>query len=185
MELLIDSSESFCKEVARKSGQPVEACFQCQKCSSGCPVAGHADYTPAQVIRLVQYGLKEQLLSSRFLWLCPGCETCGARCPNGINTARVLDVLKNIAFKEKVARGPEPLFHQRFLASIRAHGRAHEAGVLFQYKLKSGQVFSDLGLGFTLLKKGKLHLLPSRIKKRDEMDKIFGELGKRSIFPSR
>ena len=105
-------------------GQPLGACFQCHKCTSGCPVAEIADFTPAQVVRLWQYGMEELLLQSQIIWLCAGCETCGARCPNGINVGRLIDGLREMALAKSSPGTPERLFHNQFLASVQI-GRAH------------------------------------------------------------
>lgn len=169
-ELHIDR---VCNEAVGASDQPLGACFQCHKCSSGCPVAGKADYTPSQVVRLLQYGMEELLLKSRVIWLCTGCETCGARCPNGINMGRVIDGLKELAWVNNGKGVPELLFHHQFLASVRAYGRVHEAGMMVRYKLKSGQLFTDLKLGLTLLKRGKLSILPSKIKNKTQVRLMF------------
>lgn len=185
MQVLIDTGmlqieTSFFEEVARQSGQPLGACFQCQKCSSGCPVADYTDYTPAQVIRLLQYGLKGLLLKSRVIWLCSGCETCGARCPNGISAGRVMDALKEMVHPGNGKGIPELLFHRQFLKSVRAHGRVHEAGMMARYKLKSGQLFTDLKLGLALFKKGKLNFFPSRVKNMSQVRRIFNNAEKKS-----
>lgn len=165
--------ERNCYGAVGTSNQPLGACFQCHKCSSGCPVAGEADYTPSQVVCLLQYGMEELLLKSRVIWLCTGCETCGTRCPNGINIGRVIDGLKEIARVKNGQRVPELLFHHQFLASVRAYGRVHEAGMMLRYKLKSGQLFTDLKLGLSLFKRGKLSLWPSRVKNNTQIRRIF------------
>ncbi len=165
----------FLNEVTHLSGQPIELCFQCQKCSSGCPVSQYADLHPNQLLRLIQFGLKERVLNSAFLWLCSGCETCGARCPNGIRTAAVADVLKEMALLEAktVAERNTRLFHRAFLDSVRRYGRVHELGMLARYKLNSGTLFQDLDLGRQLFFKGKLALVPHRIKGAGEVRGIF------------
>jgi len=167
---------SYLKEVAQKCGQPLENCFQCRKCSSGCPVANYTDYTPAQIIRFLQYGYKDMLLKSRAIWLCTGCETCGSRCPNGISISRVKDALKEMAGQEKGKGTPAMIFHRQFLDSVRSYGRVHEASMMARYKLKSGQLFTDLKLGLALMKKGKLNLIPSRVKNKSLIKQIFNNL---------
>lgn len=165
----------FAGEVAEKSSQPLSLCFQCQRCASGCPVSDYTDYTSGQVIRLLQYGLKEVLLNSRAIWLCSGCETCGTRCPNGISVGRVIDAMKEIAAAGGVSdnKNRSLIFHREFLSSVRANGRVHEGGMMVRYKLKSGQLFSDLKLGLAMFRKGKLTLLPSAIKDKSPVRQIF------------
>src|SRR3989338_10007435 len=54
---------SFVAQIEKISGQKLLACYQCGKCSAGCPMASHMDVLPNQIIRLAQLGMKEQLLA--------------------------------------------------------------------------------------------------------------------------
>ena len=73
---------SFVAEVERLSGQKLLACYQCGKCSAGCPMAAHMDILPNQLIRMAQLGMREQLLASKSIWMCVSCLTCNSRCPD-------------------------------------------------------------------------------------------------------
>ena len=79
----------FVAKVAELSGQNLLACYQCGKCSAGCPVVSQMDILPNQIIRFAQLGLQEDLLESRAIWVCASCMTCNVRCPKGINIAEV------------------------------------------------------------------------------------------------
>jgi heterodisulfide reductase subunit C len=46
------------------------------------------------------YGLKEQVLSSDFIWLCSSCYACQERCPQGVSITEFMTLLKNMAVKE-------------------------------------------------------------------------------------
>jgi len=170
---LTDPAGDFLAEVSSRSGQKVALCFQCQKCSSGCPVAAYADLHPSQLLRLVQFGLRDQALASRFLWLCSSCETCGARCPNGIRTAAVVDALREMAVDPRAPERNTRLFHQAFLDSVRRYGRVHELGMLTRYKLRSGSLFQDLDVGRHMFFKGKLKLMPHRVHDVGAVREIF------------
>ena len=163
------------EEVGKRSGQPVQLCYQCRKCAAGCPISDYTDFHSNQIIRMLQYGMKEELLKSQAIWLCSGCETCGARCPNGISVGRVADALREIALEEGVeGRGRRILlFHREFLRSVRSRGRVHETSMLAQYKFKSGQLFSDLKLGLSMFRKGKLALFPAGMKNKKDVQRIF------------
>ncbi|AGL01597.1 4Fe-4S dicluster domain-containing protein [Desulfoscipio gibsoniae] len=166
----------FFNEVREKSGQPIELCYQCQKCASGCIATGYADFYPNEIIRLVQLGQKERVLNSSSIWICSSCETCGARCPNGINTAEVMDALKEMAIAAGMVKEKNiNLFHNTFLNSVRSHGRVHETSMMVIYKIKSGDLFSDMDVGLEMFRKGKMPVLPHRIKARGKIKDIFSK----------
>ena len=77
-----------------RTGQKVRHCYQCKKCSAGCPVAFTMDILPHEVMKLVQYGQSDRLLECSTVWLCASCETCSTRCPNDIDIAGVMDGLR-------------------------------------------------------------------------------------------
>lgn len=173
MPITVDPT--FVKLVSERSGENIRLCYYCQKCTVGCPTAYAMDYKPVQVLRMVQLGLKEALLQSSAIWLCVSCEACGTRCPYRINLAPVMDTLKYMALEEGYAPAEREVFalHQAFLNSIRLFGRVHEATMLAEYKVRSADLFSDLDLGADLILKGKIPLLPERIKGLSGVRKLF------------
>lgn len=173
--------KSFFEELKEKCGEPIELCYQCQKCASGCLATAYADYMPNEIIRLVQLGQKKRVLNSSSIWICSGCETCGARCPNKINIKEVMDALKEIAIKEGIIKEKRiHLFHTIFLNSVQAHGRVHELAMMVKYKLKSRDYFSDMDIGLELFKKGKLPLLSHGIKEKAKLRNIFEKTSMRN-----
>jgi len=169
-----ETPSGFLQEL-RKAGADVTACYQCGRCSAGCPAADYFDVKPMQAVRLCSYGQEAALLTSRAIWVCAACETCTTRCPNGIDIARMMDLLRSRAIAEK-KEGQEPgvlAFHKAFLHSIRAHGRVFEVGMIAHYKIRSGDLFSDMGLGFQMFRRNKLKLFPTRIQGTGEVKAMF------------
>ncbi len=104
----IDSSDlvatldlGFQAEVEERSGEDLSRCYYCLKCTAGCPSAPAMPYGPAQMVRMVQLGLKDALLESPSIWYCLHCETCGARCANDISIAGLTQALRQMAMEEK------------------------------------------------------------------------------------
>jgi heterodisulfide reductase subunit C len=89
----------FKYEIAKMhGGEKLMRCFQCGTCTSDCPIARFSEtYRPRQIIRMAQLGLKERVLSSDTLWLCAACFTCTDRCPQDVEVASVIRVLRNLA----------------------------------------------------------------------------------------
>lgn len=92
------------KEIEELSGQNLYACYQCGKCSAGCPLAFSMDILPHQVIRLMQLGQTGLVLGSNSFWHCAACLTCSSRCPKGVDLARVMEALRTILLRS--GRGP-------------------------------------------------------------------------------
>lgn len=177
---------AFLEEVEKGSGVKVSACYQCRKCTNGCPVTFAMDLYPDQVMRYIQLGVREPVLNSSTIWVCASCETCTTRCPNEVDIAGAMDYLKQTVVREKAkAREKKILtFHQVFLDDIRKRGRVFESGLMQNYLFKSGEAFTklkdlsileELRLGWTLYRKGRLNLLPHGIKGKEEVKGLFKE----------
>ncbi|MDW8027750.1 MAG: 4Fe-4S dicluster domain-containing protein [Armatimonadota bacterium] len=160
--VLTEEARSFVQEVIRRSGERVDWCYQCGKCTAGCPVAFAMDIEPSRIMRLVQLGQGERVLKSKAIWLCVGCQTCTTRCPQEIDPAKIMDTLREMALEEGYIADREVVtFFKSFLDNIRKFGRSFEPMLVLQYNLKSGHLFQDADKGFVLLSKGKLPLRPS------------------------
>ncbi len=174
-EMISWNSSDLLEEVQRRAGTPVGACFQCHKCSTGCPVGPEMDFLPSQVMRLVHLGAEAEALGSQAIWLCASCEACTTRCPMGIDIAAVMDALRIMAVDRQVAlpdaRGRE--FNRSFLGSVRRHGRVYEVGMMAAYKLRTGDLLADVGKVPGMLVKGKLRLLPKRSGSVREVREVF------------
>jgi heterodisulfide reductase subunit C len=104
-------------------GEKLLRCFQCGTCTSDCPVARFSDtYRPRQIIRMAQLGLKERVLKSDTLWLCAACFTCTDRCPQDVEVASVIRVLRNLAAE----KGCVPLVFKEQTCSILESGYAYK-----------------------------------------------------------
>jgi len=89
----------FKYELVKMHGsEKILKCFQCGTCTSDCPVARFSDsYRPRTLIRMAILGLRERVLKSDALWLCAACFTCTDRCPQDVEVASVIRVLRNLA----------------------------------------------------------------------------------------
>jgi heterodisulfide reductase subunit C len=156
------SAAALRERVRETSGVDLSACYQCQKCTSGCPVAALVKEPPAEMVRRLQLGADDGLLERDLVWTCLACETCYARCPMGINLAAVMDALRALASEAGAVapKGNAPLFNRAFLASVKTFGRAYDLSAIITYKLGTGNLMQDTDKFPAMLKKGKMALLP-------------------------
>lgn len=159
------------------SGEDVSWCYQCGKCTAGCPVAIDMDISPSQVIRLTQINDRNRVLSSSTIWLCLSCETCSTRCPANIDIAKIMDTLRKLSVAEGYP-SPQPAiteFNKIFLDSIKKHGRLNEFELAVRHNLASRQPFKDMKLAPALLLKGKLTIFGGNIKDKNKLKEIFAK----------
>ena len=93
--------DAFVSKVQELSGQNLLACYQCGKCSAGCPAVSQMDILPNQIIRYAQLGFKDELLRSKSIWICASCMTCNARCPKGVNITEVIEAIRQILLRKR------------------------------------------------------------------------------------
>ena len=177
MEHAEKHSSTLADKIEKLTSQSPMLCYQCGKCSAGCPVRNYMDESPNQVVRLVQLGFDDEALKSSTIWLCAGCLTCSSRCPQNFELAKFMDAMRQIAFEEDVVIEEKDTvkFHEAFLNQIKKYGRAFEFGLVQEYKLKSLNFMQDVDLAPEMFLKGKIGLFPHKIKDRDGIKKIFDE----------
>jgi heterodisulfide reductase subunit C len=161
--------------VEQISGVDLSVCLQCRKCSSGCPVGRIAKSRPSEIMRRLHLDAGNDLLESDLLWLCVSCETCSARCPMGIDVAAVMDSLRKLALARGASKqeGNVPLFNKAFLKTVQIFGRTYEMAMIAAYKLGTGKLMNDTEKFPTMLKKGKISLLPSLGGEKKTVRRIF------------
>ncbi len=133
----------------QEGGEDLLKCFGCSDCAASCPVRYFDErYNPRKIIRLTLLGMRKEVLSSPFLWLCAHCHACTERCPQGILVAELINAIKNYA----VEQGYCPEGYKMQLDLLQKMGRLYEVE------------------DFDLKKRGKLGLPP--------IDKTISEVAK-------
>ncbi|MFN8210428.1 MAG: 4Fe-4S dicluster domain-containing protein [Bacteroidales bacterium] len=166
-------------EVLGNTGVAVSKCYQCGKCSAGCPLSGEMDYPPSYIMRMLQTGdpeLEEKVLRSFSIWVCLTCEMCYARCPMSIDIPQMMDFLRQKSLAEKKVHPDAKkilAFHKSFLNSIKLTGRLYEIGLLVDYKARTLKLMQDMILAPKMLVRGKLNIFPEMIRDRSAVASIF------------
>jgi heterodisulfide reductase subunit C len=162
-------------DISDITSQNPELCYQCGKCSAGCPLRNYMDDAPNVVVRYIQLGLYEKALNSATIWLCAGCLTCSSRCPKNFDLAKFMDAVREIALKNGIKVKDKNIlkFHKAFLKQIKNHGRSWEMGLVKDYKMTSFDLFSDVENSPKMLLDGKLNIFPHNVKGKDKIKSIF------------
>jgi heterodisulfide reductase subunit C len=100
--VLNEQDTKFKYEVAEEpGGENIKLCFACGLCTASCPVADiDPEYNPRKIIRMVILGMRKEVLSSNFPWLCTQCYTCQAHCPQNVKFSDVMKALRSMAVRE-------------------------------------------------------------------------------------
>lgn len=174
-----DANEAafYREKLVKRVQADVRDCYQCGNCTAGCPAAFTFDYTPNQIMRMLQVGLVDQVLESKALQLCVQCLTCSARCPRNIDIAGIIEGLKTIAFAQE-REVPEHVktFNNAFLGTVARFGRLPEFFMMAMFytgTMNPKMVLGDMGLVPPMVTKGKLKFVPKRAKGADEVSRIY------------
>jgi heterodisulfide reductase subunit C len=179
------NKQGYISEIKSATGINVNRCYQCGKCSAGCAVAEEMDYPPSLTMRMLQTNSLDhyhQLLDSETIWLCVSCQNCLSRCPMEIDIPRLMDYLREEAIREKRVNKKSKYilsFHRAFLDSVKYTGRLYEIGLIANYKMRTFNVFQDMDIAPKMFAKGKLPLIPERVKNQKQLNAIFKESDKK------
>lgn len=164
-------------------GSQLASCYQCGKCTAGCPRSERMDAPSTRLIRWLQIGEEARALAAQAIWDCVSCQTCSARCPQSVDCAAIMDALRQVAFTHDTvapAKRRVIAFQQAFLDNIRRNGRLNELELTASFKLRAfaadralRPLFADASLAPQLRKRGKLHLKAERVRDRAVVARIF------------
>jgi len=164
------------------TGENVMLCYQCKKCTLGCPSAYAMRMKPHEMMRAIQLGLTEEIYWSGIIWICLSCETCNTRCPQDINILRVIDGLREMAMAKKVdyynPYPTLPALHRIFMALVERFGKVYELGLALLINLRMLTPFKDIDMASPMLMKGKLKPLPHFSRGAKELRQVMARIRK-------
>lgn len=161
-------------------GDKVKDCIQCGTCSGSCPASYQMEKTPRQLFAMIRAGMREEVLRSDTVWMCASCYTCPVRCPKEIKIADLFYAIKRIAMREGKARNSKAAkLSSSFAALVNKYGRNSELWLLVRYFLRAdlfGWV-KQMPIGWNLLRKGRLPIMPHKIKGIKQLRQIIKKAG--------
>jgi len=160
-------------------GESLKRCIQCGTCTGSCPVSYTMDITPREVMALQRAGDIESILSSRTIWICASCYACTVRCPQGVLVTDVMYALKRLAIEQDIfpKRFPVYALSKSFVGITNRYGRSNEPGLILAYFLRTNpfKLLSMLPMFLKLAPKGRIGLLPKKIKSSKQFSEILKE----------
>ena len=154
LSAISDASIRACEAIAEEAGVNLKDCYQCGKCTAGCPLADCMDLMPREVIRYLQLGAIDVVLDAKTPWICAQCDVCSSRCPQNVD---ICSTMRAVRLASKHA-GKRPLpeadiFDDEFIANVKAHGVSNEQYLAAAYNIKSGHLMQDMGNATRMLKR--------------------------------
>ena len=152
------------KTIEEMIGKGESDCFQCEKCTNGCPITFAMDIRPHKLVHLLQLGLLDEVLYSDTIRLCTSCQICTIECPNGIDVAHLIATLRQLSRRNgiKPSQYDVPPFHSVCLSSIKRPERVQQTEMTISNSIEDSiwlRFLKLLRLGFGILK-GKIKLRP-------------------------
>jgi len=184
-EDILTINPALARRIQEELGQNVYLCYQCVKCTGGCPLAEYFDWQPNQIMRALQLGQEDIALHAQTPWLCASCQTCTTRCPQGLDITAIMEFLT----RESLARGNKPkipevnAFNEAFMREVRLWGRSYELGLMGEMKLRTRKLTQDLDLGVKVIAKNKLPFLPEMSKPPKRVKPVPGAANAVAYYP--
>lgn len=155
-------------------GDRLKTCLQCGTCGGSCPSGPDMDHTPRELFAMIMAGERDKVLKSNTYWFCVSCYYCTVRCPQQIPITALMYQLKHLATGNKEYTTDATAFSQTFIAMVEHFGRGFELGVATQYYLTNRplSVVGMMPMALGMLTRGRMALLPTRIKDMDGLKAI-------------
>jgi len=129
-----DIDPKFKDEIAKQEGgEGILKCFACGSCTARCPeMEVKEEWNARTVIRKALLGLREEVFSSEFLWICSSHYRCLEKCPQGVNVKGVMNQIRNERLKEEMV--------EDITGGSREKGRDNS----LKYRIAEGESGSDI-----------------------------------------
>ncbi len=167
----------FLEEVIKETpgGERLVHCLQCGSCGGSCPNGADMQYTPRTIFAMINANQRDKVLSSNTMWCCVSCYFCTTRCPQEIPITEIMYTLKRTSIAEGMANDTDaPALAKTFTDFVDKYGRSFEFGLASRYYFfnKPLSMFKLGPMGLSMLKRGRMHLKPSKIRQVNQLQAI-------------
>ena len=164
------AERQVCAQISEEAQVDLKDCYQCGKCTAGCPLAEGMDLMPREIIRYLQLGAAQVVLDAKTPWICAQCDVCSTRCPQNVD---VCSIMRAVRLASKHA-GKQPvreadIFDETFIANVKSHGVSNEQYLAAAYNLKSGHLMQDAGNAVRMLKRKMVGVAVHNTEGRSEV----------------
>ncbi|MFC2113556.1 4Fe-4S dicluster domain-containing protein [Bacteroidota bacterium] len=104
------------KEIQSYDAVDFSSCFSCGNCTAICELSEENAFFPRNLIRYGMLGMKDEILSSKEIWLCYGCGECSETCPRGSEPGDYVAALRRYAIAHYEPTGLTKLMFRKPLA---------------------------------------------------------------------
>ena len=140
-----DNGNELAEKIASEADVKLHECYQCGKCTAGCPMAHAMDVMPRQIVRYMQLGMVSQALHCKTIWLCAACGTCYERCPHSVDLTTLIETLRHHAKQQKICGVREvDIFTETFLGNVNVFGKSQEVILAGVYNTLSGSLLQNM-----------------------------------------
>lgn len=85
-----------------EGGEGILKCFACGACTARCPEMDvKPEWNARVIIRKALLGLKDEVLSSEFIWICSAHYRCLEKCPQEVNVKEVMNAVRDARLLEE------------------------------------------------------------------------------------
>lgn len=147
-------------------------CYQCGKCSGGCPMADAMDLKPRGIMRCAQIGSLNRILQSNTIWMCTGCQACVDRCPHDVNVPALIGEVRYEAMRQGIRRRDSDVLNKMFITNLKMFGKSHEMLLVGAYNALALKPTQDVSHLPHMLKEKMIALKPNMVEGNDEVSDL-------------
>jgi len=101
------------REISSLGGRSIYKCYQCGTCTAICPESEEVTLKVRKIIKYIQLGLKDKILSDPTPWLCHYCGECSTLCPKKVEPGEVMMAVRRYAIKNYSLAGIASIFYSK------------------------------------------------------------------------